>query len=64
MTLNFIDWDAPIKIGRKNDTCPKCVTKNMRRKGKNRRVCLDCDTLFIRPTDEQKRRQVETSTTN
>ena len=34
MMISFIDWDAPIKEGRKNDTCPKCVTKNMKRKGK------------------------------
>ena len=50
--MYFIDWDAPIKEGRKNDTCPNCVTKNMKRKGRNRRICLDCDTLFIRPKNE------------
>jgi len=62
--MYFIDWDAPIKEGKKNDTCPNCVTKNMKRKGRNRRICLDCDTLFIRPKNEQKRRQMEATTAN
>ena len=60
--ISFIDWDAPIKEGRKNDTCPKCVTKNMKRKGKNRRICLDCDTFFVRPLIDTKHRQVEVTT--
>ena len=55
----FINWDAPIKEGRKNDKCPKCFSGGMKRKGKNRRICVECDSLFINPKsvkDEQKRR--------
>ena len=49
---SFIDWNAGIKEGRKNDMCPNCGTKNMKRQGRNRRICKDCDTLFIRPSND------------
>jgi hypothetical protein len=46
---SFINWNAPIKEGRKNDKCPKCFSGGMKRKGKNRRLCIECDSLFINP---------------
>ena len=58
--MKFIDWNAGIKEGRKNDMCPNCFTKNMRRQGRKRRVCRDCGTVFARPVEnEQNSRKME-----
>ena len=62
--MKFIDWNAGIKEGRKNDMCPNCATRNMKRQGRNRRICRDCNTMFIRPKqNEQNSRKMEATAT-
>ena len=64
---NFINWNAPIKEGRKNDMCPSCFSKELKRKGRHRRICTECDSMFINPnrkSNDKKHRQVEAATAN
>jgi ribosomal protein L37AE/L43A len=32
-----------------DDICPKCYEKNMKRLGRNKRLCRSCDTKFLNP---------------